>query len=183
MFYICALDQYCLSIFEDEKVIGLNECLELWKEVASMQWFKKTKMVVLLNKTDLFRESLKYTQLGFCFGDEYKGKNYHDIAGIPKIVIKRITKEYILKDINIDIDIDMDVISIIGMYCDIRDDYWLQQVYQDGVQFIRQKFIDIRSDISIYEVCAIHPDEIQSVIYQVRNELIAERENSSGLLV
>ena len=76
--FVTALSQYCLSIAEWQKQLGLLENIDVFEGVCDYRLLKRSMIVLLLNKTDLFREYWKITPLTFCFGDEYKGKNYND---------------------------------------------------------------------------------------------------------
>ena len=177
--HVCALNDYARLLFEDSGEKALEENLLLWEQIVHCKWFRNSKMVVLLNKTDLFRECLKHTALTYCFREEffgeYKGKNYDDPFEIS-INLKSIIDNFVEYGT---IHIPIDVRQIIEMYCNIemiRDNIWLQQVYRDGIDFIKQKFVEQRSDISIYETCAINLNEIQNVMDKVQRELIIERE-------
>ena len=60
----------------------MQESLQLFDEIVNAKWFssKYTQFILFLNKDDLFRIRLRDDKipLTFCFGDEYKGKNYND---------------------------------------------------------------------------------------------------------
>ena len=106
--YVYALNQYCLPLFEDEGKIALLENIQLWKQIANSKWFLRTPMFVVLNKCDLFKESLRY---------------------------------------------------------------WMNLVYKDGVEFIKNKFIEIKSDIQIYEICAIDTNQVDEIMKQIQQEI------------
>eukprot|EP01083_Nonionella_stella_P087833 244522_1 len=172
LLFVCSLNQYCLSLFEDENTIGLIENYLLWEQIATSKWFQQnTTFILLLNKTDLFREFLMSTPLTFCFGDEYKGRNYHDIHPDKIHVIQRLIMEIMMDDVEHELILDTDVSSVIGMYyCeDLRYSYWLDLVYKDGVEFIKQKYLSVRSDVLVYEVSAIDPKQIKVVVDEIRD--------------
>ena len=70
------LDHFCRVLFEDESKNAMIEDIEVWSKIVNSKWFsrKYCKMVLILNKTDIFYECLKYISLNICFGDEYKGE-------------------------------------------------------------------------------------------------------------
>ena len=60
----------------------MQESLQLFDEIVNAKWFtsKHTQFILFLNKDDLFRIRLRDDRipLGFCFGDDYQGRNYND---------------------------------------------------------------------------------------------------------
>ena len=174
--YVCALDQYCQALFEDEKKNALIENLELWQEIGRSKWFTKTPIFVILNKTDLFKESLKHQPLNFCFGEEYKGKNYKDLHKplnpiFNDYLIQRIVLELLdpnLKNVNI----ATDIYGLIRLFWNYKvDDYWVYKVYEDGVAFIKNKFLQIRSNIRIYELCAVNTEEVDEMMRDIQQHI------------
>eukprot|EP01083_Nonionella_stella_P025874 71229_1 len=181
--YVCSLNQYCLSLFEDEKQIGLLENMTLFGELCNSKWFRKSVFVLLLNKIDLFRDNLRVTPLTFCFGEEYKGRNFNDqikhkndvkagLSIMNKILIYFQNDKHWDKSMrDVQINIPSDVVMVIGWYFDIRE-WWLNLCYEDGIKFITQKFIALNQDldrtIHVYEVCAIVPDQIGKIMHEVQ---------------
>lgn len=75
--FVAALNHYCTVLFEDETVNGMQESLLLFDEICNSKWFRKTAMILFLNKNDLFEISIKKCiPLSFCFGNEYHGLVY-----------------------------------------------------------------------------------------------------------
>eukprot|EP01084_Bolivina_argentea_P255843 430470_1 len=200
--YVSALNQYCKSLFEDEKQIGLLESMQLFYEICNSKWFKKSVIVLLLNKTDLFRRNLKITSLKFCFGDEYKGRNFNDkISDVNDV---KATMNFITKILmyfiecgvtgneldnsmnNIELNIPRDIIYIIGTYFDISE-LWLNMCYQDGIEFITKKFMCLNifpnREIYVYEVVAIEPEQIGKIMKEVQQIIIENRESRFAQLV
>ena len=151
VFYVCDLSHYCIKVFEDLNKLGLIESLDLFELLINDQRLKHIKnWIVILNKTDVFREHLYHQPLSLCFGDEYKGRNYNDMHPIKTRYFKRVIKELLLNDIEMDINnISEDVVGIMSIYYDgIRCESLLHLVYKDGVEFIRQKFLKLKPDSS-----------------------------------
>eukprot|EP01084_Bolivina_argentea_P255845 430472_1 len=194
--YVSAINQYCKSIFEDETQIGLLENLDLFSQICNGKWFNNSVIVLLLNKTDLFRKNLKITPLTFCFGDEYKGRNFKDeISNVNdvKTAINLMTKilmyfiecgvtgnELDNSMNNIELNIPRDIIYIIGTYFDISE-LWLNMCYQDGIEFITKKFMCLNifpnREIYVYEVVAIEPEQIGKIMKEVQQIIIESRES------
>ena len=81
-----------MKLFEDESVNRMTESLELFEEIVNSKWyakisklpslrgltvdqrFTKTAIILFLNKSDLFKEKIKRSDLRLLFKD-YQG-NY-----------------------------------------------------------------------------------------------------------
>ncbi len=183
MLYVTALDQYCQPMFEGEKCIGLFESMELFYEICNAKWFRKSVIVLLLNKTDLFRESLKITPLTFCFGNAYKGRNFGDGNDI-KTAVQIMTKilHLFIDCINDRLNMPNDIIQIIGSYVDmseIMSEWWLSLCYQDGIDFIRNRFLSLNGNpnkkIYVYEVIAIDEIQMGNIMSEVHDIIIENR--------
>ena len=75
--FVAALNHYCQVLFEDECYNAMQESLELFDEVCNAKWFRKTEIILFLNKDDLFRQRLKEgISLSVAFGDEWNGPEY-----------------------------------------------------------------------------------------------------------
>ena len=85
--FICALNHYHCVLFEDEKKNAMHEAVELFREICNSKWFRKSEMILFLNKDDLFREKLRLQiSLRSCFskesnwiGEEWYGPDYTPI--------------------------------------------------------------------------------------------------------
>ena len=183
IFYVCDLSQYCTRMFEDESRLALTENLELFVQLVANKYLKDSKMVVLLNKIDIFRDYLVNQSMKFCFGDTYNGRNYMDTNLVKTqwftMHIKRIIEELILKDIDMDIEeIGNDLMGIVSIYydvageCRVRCEPWLDLVYNDGIEFMKQKFMEIKSDIIMHELCATDISQVQIIINDVNDRLL-----------
>ena len=80
--FLAALNHYGTVLFEDESKNAMIESIELFYETCNLRWFRKTEMILFLNKDDLFRTYIeKNIALADCFCAEngciYK-KEYDD---------------------------------------------------------------------------------------------------------
>jgi len=48
-----------MGLFEDQDTNRMDEALNLFDEICNSRWFKKTSMILMLNKRDLFAEKIK----------------------------------------------------------------------------------------------------------------------------
>ena len=68
LLYVIPLNHYCEVLFEEETQNALWESLDVLNDILEGTWFRKTPVIILLNKEDLFRESiLEGYQLRDCF--------------------------------------------------------------------------------------------------------------------
>ena len=70
--YVSNLASYARVLFEDGKVKGMDEDLELFQETAGQGFFDRVPVFLLLNKKDLFEQLLKSKPLTECF-PKYNG--------------------------------------------------------------------------------------------------------------
>lgn len=182
IFYVCDLSQFCTRMFEDESRLALLENLELFQQLVENKYLKDAKMIVLLNKVDIFKDYLTNQSLQFCFGDDYKGRNYMDSTLVKtqwfSMHVKRIVKELVLCDIKMSIEeIGNDLMGIVSIYydvaseCGVKCEPWLDLVYDDGIQFIKQKFVEMKSDIMMYELCATDTKQVEAMTNDINDRL------------
>ena len=69
LIFVAALSEYDMLLFEDDTTNRMHEALELFKEIVNLGWFKKTAVILFLNKSDLFVEKIKEVPLTVCFPD------------------------------------------------------------------------------------------------------------------
>jgi len=81
--YVVAMQEYDMTLFEDEKVNRMTESLELFGEICNSKWFTKTAIVLFLNKSDLFREKISTKDMKEIFPTYEGGCNYE--AGLQFI--------------------------------------------------------------------------------------------------
>jgi len=75
--FCVAISEYDLKLYEDDKVNRIQESLELWKQTVNNDWFSGAKgpspsFILFFNKSDLFKEKIKKTDLKVAF-PEYTG--------------------------------------------------------------------------------------------------------------
>jgi len=56
--FVAAISEYNQVLYEDNTMNRIDEALDLFEEISNSKWFKKTAMVLFLNKRDLFAEKL-----------------------------------------------------------------------------------------------------------------------------
>jgi len=75
--FVAALSHYSCVLFEDEAKNAMVESLELFDEICNSKWFRKSEMILFLNKKDIFDRRLREgIPLSVCFGDSWKGTDY-----------------------------------------------------------------------------------------------------------
>jgi len=57
--YLAALDEYNMTLQEDNTTNRLDESLRLFQEITTSQWFGDKVFILFLNKSDLFKEKIK----------------------------------------------------------------------------------------------------------------------------
>merc|ERR1719464_1985569 len=88
--FICALNHYHAVLFEDEKKNAMHEAVELFTEICKSKWFRKSELILFLNKDDLFREKLrKQIALDECYAAaiEFIQNTFISVNKIPNRVI------------------------------------------------------------------------------------------------
>ena len=70
--FCTALSEYDQTLREDSRQNRMKESLQLFNEIVNSQWFRTTAFILLLNKTDLFKEKITKIPLTQCF-TSYKG--------------------------------------------------------------------------------------------------------------
>ncbi|ETI22143.1 hypothetical protein G647_06216 [Cladophialophora carrionii CBS 160.54] len=74
--FLVALSEYDQALYEDGSVNRLQEALDLFHSICQSQWFRRTAVQLVFNKTDLFREKLKHSPLEAYFPDFQGGADY-----------------------------------------------------------------------------------------------------------
>ncbi|CAO3656640.1 unnamed protein product [Mucor fragilis] len=73
--FMVALSEFDQVLIEDENVNRMKESLLLFDSICNSKWFKKTSMILFLNKIDIFREKIEHNHLLSDTFPEYKGAN------------------------------------------------------------------------------------------------------------
>jgi len=82
--YVAALSEYDQVLYEDGETNRMTEALNLFDETANSKWFKKTAMILMLNKRDIFAEKVKVVSLKQYFKD-FPGPDHDYDAGVAFI--------------------------------------------------------------------------------------------------
>jgi len=61
--FVVALHEYDQVLFEDEETNRMVEALNLFDEICNYKVFKKTSMILFLNKRDLFAEKIQKSSI------------------------------------------------------------------------------------------------------------------------
>jgi hypothetical protein len=56
--FVAALSEYDMVLYEDQDTNRMQEALDLFEEICNSRYFKKTAMILFLNKRDLFFEKI-----------------------------------------------------------------------------------------------------------------------------
>lgn len=75
--FVAAISEYNQVLYEDETTNRLVESLNLFDEICNSKWFRKTSMILFLNKKDLFAEKIPKFPLADYF-EEYTGDNSYE---------------------------------------------------------------------------------------------------------
>ncbi|GAA5966414.1 hypothetical protein JCM21900_006177 [Sporobolomyces salmonicolor] len=59
LLFVAAISEYDQFLYEDETQPRLTETLMLWESISSSPWFRKTSLVLFLNKIDLFAQKIE----------------------------------------------------------------------------------------------------------------------------
>merc|ERR1712154_441940 len=72
--FVASLSCYDQALFELDYVNAMQEALSLFDEICNSRWFKRTSLILFLNKSDLFKLKIAKKDLTVCFPD-YQGQN------------------------------------------------------------------------------------------------------------
>ncbi|ORZ13901.1 guanine nucleotide binding protein, alpha subunit [Lobosporangium transversale] len=77
--FLVAISGYDQCLVEDKDANQMEEALMLFDQICNSQWFVDTSMILFMNKTDIFRNKIKYSSIRDYFPD-YDGEegNYED---------------------------------------------------------------------------------------------------------
>jgi len=77
--FIGVLSEYDLVLYEDENTNRMMETLTLFDEICNSRWFRKTAIILFLNKCDVFMDKIQKVPLTVCpvFAD-YTGPNTYE---------------------------------------------------------------------------------------------------------
>lgn len=70
--FCVALSGYDQVLHEDETTNRVHESMKLFDSICNNKWFRKTSIILFLNKKDIFQEKITKSPLSVCF-PEYTG--------------------------------------------------------------------------------------------------------------
>ena len=71
--YVVSMSEYDQFVDEDDVSVNrMHESLKLFDSICNNRWFRRTSMLLFLNKKDIFDEKVLYSPLTTCF-KEYTG--------------------------------------------------------------------------------------------------------------
>lgn len=93
--YVASLNCFNQTLYEDENINAMQDSLNLFDEIINSRWFRRTAIILFLNKQDLFRTKIEEVDLSICFpeyvyepgeknlnrfdhGSEYIRKKFHE---------------------------------------------------------------------------------------------------------
>jgi len=56
--FVAAINEYDQVLYEDSQTNRIDEAVKLFEEICNSSWFRKTSMILFLNKKDIFQEKL-----------------------------------------------------------------------------------------------------------------------------
>lgn len=65
--YVASLNCYNQTLYEDENINAMEDSLNLFDEIINSRWFRRTAIILFLNKQDLFRIKIEEVPLTVCF--------------------------------------------------------------------------------------------------------------------
>lgn len=90
LIFLVAISGYDQCLAEDKEGNQMQEALMLWESIANSHWFKKSALILFLNKIDLFRAKVPHspiTKYGFT---DFRG-NTKDPGETSKYFMKKFT--------------------------------------------------------------------------------------------
>ncbi|KAJ3442250.1 g protein alpha i subunit [Anaeramoeba flamelloides] len=82
--FVLAIGEYDQKLFEDENINRMEESLLLFNEICNSRFFSDTSIILIFNKTDVFREKIKTTDLSVCFNDYNGGNSFEETSEFIK---------------------------------------------------------------------------------------------------
>eukprot|EP00475_Leptophrys_vorax_P038611 TRINITY_DN6842_c0_g1_i2.p1 TRINITY_DN6842_c0_g1~~TRINITY_DN6842_c0_g1_i2.p1 ORF type:complete len:271 (-),score=61.08 TRINITY_DN6842_c0_g1_i2:72-884(-) len=87
--FIAAISAYDQTLYEDARVNRMEDSLNVWEEIVHNTNFRRTPIILFLNKHDLFLEKIPKVDLTICF-PEYTGK-----SGDPRAAEEYIRQKFV----------------------------------------------------------------------------------------
>ena len=126
------LSSYDLMLPEDENMNQMMDSMRLFDRVCNNRWLVGTPIILLLNKTDLFRKKILHSPLTSCFPDYNGHSQYEDAtsyiqmkfeelnkSGEPKTIFTHLTCALDTQDIELGFDLVTDDVIEANLNCRI----------------------------------------------------------------
>jgi len=157
-------------LFEDEKKNALHEAIELFKEICNSKWFRKSEMILFLNKDDLFQEKLRAgISLSECFSRE-KGWLAPSECWDPSSNADHA-----------DYDPNGNAAN------EVEDKQIFDNCHNAAIKFIQNAFMEVNQNqsrvIFCHVTCATDQETVQKVFWDVQNIVIRSNLRRGGLMV
>ena len=176
--FITALNHYNAVLFEDNRTNAMLEAVDLFYEIISNKWFRRSEMILFLNKDDLFRKKLRDDEipLTVCFSEEadwpiedewYDGPNY--------FLDKSLSDEQLQEFFDRCYD---EAINFIKQIYENRKLWAIQNTRQSNNGYTLSKDKVIFQHVT----CAMDGIAIQQVFWDVQNILIRANLKKGGLM-
>ncbi|KIJ45046.1 hypothetical protein M422DRAFT_29901 [Sphaerobolus stellatus SS14] len=78
--FLVSLSGYDQCLVEDKDANQMQDAMTIWDSICHSQWFKKTSIILFLNKDDLFTEKVQHSNIKDTFPD-YDGPTGDAAAG------------------------------------------------------------------------------------------------------
>jgi len=78
--FLVNLSGYDQCLVEDKDENQMKDAMTIWEYISASPWFKKTSIILFLNKLDLFEEKISHSHINTYFPD-YTGPNADARAG------------------------------------------------------------------------------------------------------
>ncbi|KAG0363921.1 hypothetical protein BGZ54_007969 [Gamsiella multidivaricata] len=88
-----AMEEHHISLANSENANQTEEALMLFDQICNSQWFIDTAMIMFMNKTDIFKEKIKHSNISTYFPD-YNGKegDYIEASGFFRARFMRLNR-------------------------------------------------------------------------------------------
>lgn len=97
--FCVSLSAYDLVLAEDEEMNRMHESLRLFESICNNRWFLDTSIILFLNKTDIFREKIRYSPLKICFPDYQGGNTFEETCPYIQEQFQSLNKKKESKEI------------------------------------------------------------------------------------
>eukprot|EP01084_Bolivina_argentea_P084542 152849_1 len=167
--FCASLSDYCVYN-ESTKRQSMHDSLQLFGKIVNSNMGKNSRMVLLFNKIDIFKQCLrKGLSLRHCFGNEWTGHDY--TLQFLHIWARRLAMNF---ERNIKHIIPDEVVDIIQKYLSVditmRDEEYFDLCYKEAADFVKQKYLNrlklknINKNVYSQLFNAINYDAIEDVI-------------------